>query len=627
MGIVEDIMGALPPDASIIDSALEGAVIILFTKNKSFLLTSVEILPEIAKTFKKRIEVRADSSLLLPPEETEKIIKEIISEDAGITSIEFDPGASRVIIEAKKPGVVIGKRTSGIMDIKSRTSWTPFVLRTPPLKSDVIRTIRRVLIDESKYRREFLHRLGATITRKGKETKWIRLSALGGFQEVGRSCMLLQTPESRILLDCGLNVASDNEPYPHFETPEFDVNRLDAVIVSHAHLDHSGMVPVLFKYGYRGPIYTTAPTADLMSLLQLDYIDVLEKEGKKPPYGSSEIKQQVLHTITLPYGEVVDISPDVRVALYNAGHILGSSVVHLHVGDGLHNIVYTGDVKFLNTKLLSTANNIFPRVETLILESTYGGTGNIQPPREDAEKQMVDIIKTTVERGGKVLVPVLGVGRSQEIMLIIEEKIRNGEIKDVPIYLDGMMWDATAIHTAYPEFLSEEVRQQIFGEDHNPLLSPIFRRVGSQQERDSLMAAGPCVVFATSGMLTGGPSVWYLHQMADDERNSIVFINYQAEGSLGRRLQKGWKELQMTMMDGSKKGISVKLSVHTVEGFSAHSDRNQLMDYIAQMNHKPKKVIVNHGEASKCIDLARSIYKTFHISSIAPNNLEAVRLV
>ena len=140
------------------------------------------------------------------------------------------------------------------------------------------------------------------------------------------------------------------------------------------------------------------------------------------------------------------------------------------------------------------------------------------------------------------------------------------------------------------------------------------------------MEGGPCLIMATSGMLTGGSSVWYLHQLADSARNSIIFINYQAEGSLGRRIQKGWKELQMTLPNNTKKMIKVDLAVHTIEGFSAHSDRKQLMDFIRTMQPRPKKVIVNHGEASKCIDLARGIYKELHTSSIAPENLEVIRL-
>ena len=626
MGAVENIIAELPPDAEITDSGAEGALIILFTKNRSFLLTAFEILPQIAKKYKKRIDVRADSSLLSSPEAAEEKLRSIVPEEAGITSVEFDPGASKVTIEAKKPGLVIGKKSNMVQNIKSGIGWTPFVLRTPPLKSDVITTIRRVLVEESKQRRQFLHRLGINITREGKPTKWIRLSALGGFQEVGRSCIFIQTPESRILLDCGINVASEKEPFPYLEAPEFDVNRLDAVVVSHAHLDHSGLVPILYKYGYQGPVYCTAPTADLMALLQLDYIEVVEKEGKKPPYGSSEIKQEILHTITLPYEEVVDISPDVRIAFYNAGHILGSAITHLHVGEGLHNIVYTGDVKYLKTKTLEKAVNAFPRVETLIIEATYGGSDNLQPPLNEATEKMIEIVKNTMERGGKCLIPVLGVGRSQELMLLLEEQIRLGNLKEIPIYLDGMMWDSTAIHTTYPEFLSEEVRELIYGQDQNPLLSPIFRRVGSQQEREQIVAGGPAVVMATSGMLTGGSSVWYLHQLADNPKNSIVFINYQGEGSLGRRIQKGWEELQVTMPDRSRELIKIKMDVHTVEGFSAHSDRNQLMDFIRSMNHKPRKVIVNHGEASKCIDLARWIYKESRTSSTAPENLEVIRL-
>jgi len=624
--LFKKILEGLPEDASISGQRFEGASIILFTKNRSFLTVSSEFVKAIAKTVKKRIEVRADSSILDELEDAVKKIKAIVPAEAEINSIDFDPYASRVRIEAGKPGLVIGKEGQTLFQIKRDTCWTPLVFRTPPLKSDIINTIRHTIISKSKARSEFLNKAGERVYNGIKPPKWVRVSALGGFREVGRSCILLQTPESRILLDCGVNVASEENAYPYLDAGEFDVTKLDAVIITHAHLDHAGLVPILFKYGYQGPIYCTAPTQALMALLQLDFIDVMQGNGKTCPYTAADIKEEILHTITLDYGEVTDITPDVRITLYNAGHILGSATVHLHIGDGVHNIVYTGDLKFVKTRLLEPATNRFPRCETLIIESTYGNPNDIQQDRDEAESQVCRIITETIARGGKVLIPVLGVGRSQELMLILDELVKTKAMPEVPVYLDGMMWDATAVYTTYPEFLSNRIRNAIFGSEGNPFLSPIFKRVGSRAERELVISGGPCVIMATSGMLVGGPSVEYLKHLCDSPLNSLVFINYQGEGSLGNKIQNGWKHLPISAGGGKHELVEIKMSIHTVEGFSAHADRNELVNYVGKMQGLPKLVIVGHGEASKCINLAGQIRKQFRIESVAPLDLETVRL-
>jgi Predicted metal-dependent RNase, consists of a metallo-beta-lactamase domain and an RNA-binding KH domain len=163
----------------------------------------------------------------------------------------------------------------------------------------------------------------------------------------------LSTPETKILIDCGVNMGSDNNAYPYLYIPEVTpLTDLDAVVVTHAHLDHSGLVPLLYKYGYDGPIYLTPPTRDLMLLLQLDFIDVSVREGKDAPYESSMVREALKHTIPLSYEAVTDIAPDVHLTLHNAGHILGSSTAHLHVGEGLCNVVFTGDIKYEKTTAL-----------------------------------------------------------------------------------------------------------------------------------------------------------------------------------------------------------------------------------------------------------------------------------
>ncbi|MBT5022929.1 beta-CASP ribonuclease aCPSF1 [Candidatus Woesearchaeota archaeon] len=627
--ILKEILSKIP-EGKISDAGFEGANIVLYTKDKDFFFDNKGIIKEIVNSIKKRIELRPDPAIVLELEKSEKMIKKIIPKEAGMSDVIFDPQRSRVVVHAEKPGLVIGKQGEILREIREKTLWVPIIKRTPPLRCKLIEGIRSVLYENSDYRRKFLNKTGHRIYDgwiRGKKNEWVRLSYLGGGRQVGRSCILLQTPESRVLLDCGINIANDSEAYPFLEAPEFKIEELDAVIISHAHLDHSGFLPYLYKFGYRGPVYCTAPTRDIMSLLHLDLVKIMRNEGKDPIYTSDEIKEMVKHTICLGYEEVTDITPDVRITLYNAGHMLGSSLVHIHVGNGLHNMVYTADLKYGKTMLLEPAETKFPRLETLMIESTYGARDNVMPPAKEQDELLKEIITNTLKRGGKVLMPTLGSGRAQEVMILIEALVQEGKIDTIPVYVDGMVWDITAIHTAYPEFLNRNIRKQIFHKDNNPFLSPIFKEVGSAKERKQIIeSGGPCVVIATSGMLVGGPSVEYLKALHGDKKNSLVFSCYQAEGSLGHRIRRGDREIVMSHDPSGRPDVmKINMEVFKIE-ITGHSDRKELMNYVSRCNPRPKKVIINHGENSRCLDLASSIHRQFRIETQAPRNLESIRV-
>jgi hypothetical protein len=240
---------------------------------------------------------------------------------------------------------------------------------------------------------------------------------------------------------------------------------------------------------------------------------------------------------------------------------------------------------------------------------------------------LCDLIKKTIERKGKVLIPTFAVGRSQEVMIVLEEAIREKRIDEVPVYLDGMIYEATAIHTTYPEYLNNDLRNMIFHQGLNPFKSESFVRVDSSSKRDEVMNdSGPAVVLATSGMLNGGPVMEYFRAFASDEKNMLVFVGYQAEGTMGRRIQKGWKEIPISS-NGRTETIELKMDVETVDGFSGHSDRRQLIEFIRRLSTRPERVITVHGDENKCIDLASSIYKQFRFETRAPMNLETIRLV
>lgn len=628
--ISQYILGHVPKEAEVTRIEYEGSTLAVYTKKPEILVSQSNLVADIVNVIRKRIVIRSDPSVRLPENDAERIAREIISPEAEVTEINFDPSLGEIIVDAKKPGLVIGKNGAVLQEIIRRTKWRPRVLRSPPLRSKIITHMRHYLHSESKDRERILRAIGERIFRpKTFDVGDVRLTTLGACQEVGRSAFLLQTRESSVLLDCGINPGSSRpfEAFPRFDNPAFELESLDAVIISHAHLDHCGLLPFLFKYGYDGPVYCSAPTSSMMTLLQLDYLDVAGKQGVTPHYDQKDVRECVLHTIPLRHGVVTDIAPDIRLTLHNAGHILGSSMAHLHIGEGLHNIVYTGDYKYARTMLLEAATTEFPRVETIITECTYGGPDDIMPSRVEAEERLTAIVNETLERKGKVLIPVPAVGRAQEIMLILDGYMRRGLMKEAPVFIEGMISEATAIHTAYPEYLGREVRHSILHEEINPFQSDYFTVVEHPSVRQEVIDGEPCIIMATSGMLEGGPVIEYFKSLADDEKNTMIFVSYQIEGTMGRRVQKGLNEVTMMGNDGKLDIVKVRLRVESIEGFSGHSDRRQLINYLTHLQPKPERVIVCHGERAKCLGMANFLQRRCELQAFAPSVMETFRLL
>ncbi|MGQ9759226.1 MAG: beta-CASP ribonuclease aCPSF1 [Candidatus Methanomethylicaceae archaeon] len=621
------ILREIPPEAKLTRVEFEGPPIIVYVQNPSILIENSEPVKRIVHEIKKRIIIRADPSARKTEKEAKKIIEEIIPKEAEITDMHFDEGTGEVTILAKKPGLVIGKGGSTLRDIAYHTGWRATIVRSPPLKSKIIEQTLYYMNKENEYRLQFLRKVGRMIHRPPLyKSEWITISALGGFREVGRQAILVQTLDSKVLIDCGVKPGAQNplDEFPRLD--EIDLQDLNAVIVTHAHLDHCGLVPFLFKYGYNGPVYCTKPTKSLMTLLQLDYLDVVVKEGKAPPYGLKEVKKELLNTIPLDYGEVTDISPDIRLTFHNAGHILGSAMVHLHIGEGLHNIVYTGDFKYAKTRLLEPATSSFPRAETLIMESTYGAKNDVVPSREETERLFLNYIRSTIQQGGKVLIPILAVGRAQEIMLVLDEAIKLGAIPQIPIYIEGMLQEVTAIHTAYPEDLARDLKNRIFHKGENPFLSEHFVSVDDKSARPEIAEGSPCIIMATSGMLTGGPALEYFRLLAPDPKNTMIFVNYQIEGTLGRSILRGIREVPLTDPNGKLSVVEIKMNVVSMDGFSGHSDRKQLLKFINNLSPRPKRILIMHGEESKCVSLLESVRRFFRVDAIAPSVGEKIRV-
>ncbi|WP_276271020.1 beta-CASP ribonuclease aCPSF1 [Haloarcula litorea] len=610
----------VPRHITVSEVTYEGPELVIYTRDpKAF--ADGDLVRRLASKLRKRITVRADPDVLTRPEQAEEQIRELLPDDAGVSDIQFLRDTGEVLVEAENPGQVIGRGGETLQEITRTVGWSPEVRRTPPIESPTVSNVRRFLTQERDDRRDILERVGRQIHRDPmSDEEWVRVSTLGGCHETGRSAFVVSTADTRVLVDCG-DKPGDRTEQPYLDVPEAigsGATSLDAVVLTHAHLDHSALVPMLFERGYDGPVYCTEPTRDLLALLTLDHADRTD-----PPYGTEMVREAVKHCITLEYGDVTDIAPDVKLTLHDAGHALGSSVVHFHIGDGLYNVAFSGDIRYDSTRLFDGAVNEFPRVETLVLESTYGGRNDYQTDQDDAERKLRNLLQGAADRDGTVFLPVHAASRAQELLLVLEEAMREGDVPELPVYLDGMIWEATALHTTYPDYLKRGVRDRVRDREDNPFLADQFTPVESGDDREAIAARDEgSVVLAPPHMLTDGPSREWLAHLAPDADTTIVFPDHQAQGTLGERVQRGANEVRV---DGET--VPVEARVETVDGFSGHADRQGLENFVKTMHPRPDKVLCVHGESSPTQDLSSSLYHDYNLRTFSPENLETFRFV
>jgi len=624
------ILQSIPKEADVTKIDYEGPRIAIYTKKPRYLMEHNEVISNMVNVIKKRIVVRTEESIRKSEEEAKQILTQAMPKDADLHGTFFDTAIGEVTLEVKRPWLLYNTEAFNMADVVEKTGWRLRIRKATANQSQTIQTINYNLKISSSERSKHLKQVGEEIFRpKLSEAAEVSLLTLGGFSQVGRSCMLLTTHESKILIDCGVNPGARNpqEAYPRLDWTNITLDELDAIVISHAHLDHTGFLPALFKYGYKGPVYCSEPTLPMMNLIQLDAIKVAAAQGKIPLYSERDVKQLMKQTITLPYGTVTDISPDIKLVLSNAGHILGSASCHFHIGNGDHNFVYTGDLKYGKTILLESASWNFPRVETLLIESTYGAKEDIQPTREEVEAVFIKSVNETLRNGGKVLIPIPAVGRAQELMMVIDQYMKAGQIVESSVFMEGMIQEATSIHEAYPEYLARELRQKILETDDNPFDSEYFTNIEHADAREEPLREGPCIIIATSGMLEGGPVLEYFKNIAPIQKNKILFVSYQVNGTMGRRVLDGARQVSVVGKEGKIEVININCSTEKLDGFSGHSDYNQLMSFVHKLRPKLRRVIVNHGERRKCENLSASIHRMFRIATVCPQVQEGIRLL
>jgi uncharacterized protein len=599
--IMATILKNLPKESGLTKIEYEGPSIALYSKNPKFLIENSQIISNIVNTIRKRVVIRTDESIRKSRKDSTNIIdKSLKSFNAEIKGIIFDEALGELTIFINNSFETQNKIENTILfDLVNQTGWKINVRRSQ-IKMPIIQFIDKVLNNSIDYRIKFYKELGEKLFRpKLSNSCEASIVTLGGFGEIGRSCFLLITKESKVLLDCGINIHEEKSLnyFPRFDITGFSLDEIDAVIITHAHIDHTGFLPFLFKYGYRGPIYCTEPTLPLMTLLFLDY------HKNHGLYSEEDIENVIIHTLPLSIGIVTDISPDIKLVLSNSGHILGSITSHIHIGNGEHNIVYTGDLKFGKSNLLDNASWNFPRVETLIIEGTFGSK-DLPHKREETDPKLIESINQTLRENGRVLIPVPIIGLSQELIYTLTKYQELGTLDQCEIFVDKSILDATHIYEIYYEYLGKEIKTKVLNENASIFKFENLKPLNSKSKVDK-----PGIILVASSMLNGGLSVKFLKQIHNDPLSKIIFLSYQTPGTLGKEIQSGITDV----MINEQQHLKLKCKIDSIHGFSNHSDYNQLLAYISRLKPKLKRVIVNHGEKPRIQNLASSVNKILNI--------------
>ncbi len=434
----------------------------------------------------------------------------------------------------------------------------------------------------------------------------MKVTFYGACGEVGRSLIRVDgdpTGKKNIILDAGVKLGEEVE-YPLLTKDEIKRDRINNFIITHAHLDHAGYLPHIINRGMN--IFTTKPTRDLMQLLLADY-QRLQKEKR---FSSKDVNLVMSRIKQTEYRKRFTTN-GFQITLHDAGHIIGSSMIRIRRGNKI--LLYTGDINDRESRLLSGCE-MGLRAHTLIIEGTYSGKRDRLPSMKRASKELIEIIRKTLNRGGKVLIPSFAVGRGQEVLLLLNDYIRSGAIPEVPIYVDGMIKKALRIHRYNVIFAKREVQLRILMSDEDPFKSPYFTS-SVRRNRSDVIESGPCIIVTTSGMLTGGPVLTYFKHLAPDPKNTLILVGYQAEGTLGRQLLEGLDRVTLRIPDLKGRvdevDVDVRMEIANVH-LSAHADRQGLIKFINSLRGL-KKIYLVHGEKRKLEEFSEYLSKRYDV--------------
>ncbi|MFA5993186.1 MAG: MBL fold metallo-hydrolase [Candidatus Pacearchaeota archaeon] len=444
----------------------------------------------------------------------------------------------------------------------------------------------------------------------------MELKFFGAAGEVTGSCYSLTTSNEQILIDCGMFQGGKDMERLNYENFDFDPKKYSTLILTHAHLDHCGRLPKLIKYGFKGKIFATEATRDLALIILMDAAKIAkedtEHENKRrreqglpprsPIYNDIDVKNTMKLFVTAEYDKEIKVSKDVTAVFYDAGHILGSASVQLKVieNDKTKLIVFSGDLGQSNAILVEKTEPI-NKGDYVLVESTYGD--RLHPPVEERQKEFIRIINESYKKGGKLLIPSFAIERAQEIIYYLGEFMQAGLIPKMDVYLDSpMAVKATAVFSKYSKYYNSDVQNSI-KKKKDPFNFPGLISTPSVEESKQINFVNkPCIIIAGNGMCTGGRIKHHIRNNIEDPKNTLLFVGYQVTGTLGYWLKKGEKKVRLLGVQ-----VRVNAKVEAMDGFSAHADYNDLINWLDNFSPKPKKVFVVHGDKEQSVAFLKRI--------------------
>jgi metallo-beta-lactamase family protein len=461
----------------------------------------------------------------------------------------------------------------------------------------------------------------------------MKITFLGAAKTVTGSCYLVETKSCKFLVDCGMfqghskEITLNQEPFP------FNVSELSFILLTHAHIDHSGRIPKIYKDGFCGTVYATKATCDLCSIMLPDSGHIQETEAdwinrKRERAGKHAVAplytfQDALDCIKLfngvSYGEAIKINDDIKVRFNDAGHILGSAMIEVWVAEKGEEtkLVFSGDIGNRDIPILRDPS-IIESADYLIMESTYGD--RLHEDKRDKVQKFIDIVNNAIEKGGNVVIPSFAVGRTQEIIYDIHKQREKFEGKlekllDIPVFIDSpLAISATEIFRKNLDCYDAEAKQYIENGD-NPLDFPGLQFTKTADESKALNERKDSVIIiSASGMCEAGRIKHHLKHNLWREDSTILFVGYQAIGTLGRKLVEGAKKVKLFGEE-----ITVKAKVESIDGFSGHADRDDLLAWVSKFNRKPKKIFIVHGEEEVMDTFADLIKSKLGIETLIPD--------
>jgi len=441
----------------------------------------------------------------------------------------------------------------------------------------------------------------------------LNIRFLGAVRTTTGSMHLLSANGRYVLLDCGLFQGRRKEAFERNRHLPFDPRMLDAVVLSHAHIDHSGNLPTLVRRGYEGTVYATPATVDLCDIMlrdsaylqrrDVEYVNKKrERQGKRlfePLYELEDVETLMGMFAPVEYGRVVDLGGGFSISFHDAGHILGSALVEVHVEENgtAHRVLFTGDLGRNDMPILRDPE-IVEGCDTLITESTYGN--KLHPPKRDVQGELEELVNEVCEHKSKLVIPSFSVGRTQQLVYFLDELHNEGRIPDIPVVVDSpLSTRATEVHQRHPECFDEEARERLHS-GQTPFEFRRLRYITDVEDSKKLnQQRGPLVIISASGMCEGGRILHHLKHTLGGPRNVVLFVGFQAEHTLGRRLIEGKRPVRIF---GDE--VAVRCRIESIRALSAHADRNELLAYHRAIMGSVERAFVVHGEEEKSEALA-----------------------